>query len=316
MVAAAARRRAAGGGRGPPMCDDTDDTLALAADQFIVTAPSGPTVVAGYPWFGDWSRDTMTSYEGLFLAPAGRRGPRPAPQPPPSLSEGMLANTADAGGPEYNTVDGTLWFLHAVGRHVARTSDVDLGAELRARSPTIVEHHESGTRFGIRVDGDGLLTQGADGLGAHVDGRPRRRRAGHAPPRQAGRGQRAVDQRPDGRRRDRPIDRRDPTRFERLAAEATRSFQPVPRPDGHGLFDVVDGPEATTAPSGPTSCWRRRWPSVRAPTRRPIVAAIAPLVTSIGLRSLSPDDAPTRAGTGAMRLRETRRITRARSGPG
>ena len=48
----------------------------------------------------------------------------------------MLANTADVGTLEYNTIDATLWFLHALGRHVAHTDDLDLAAEL---SDTIVE---------------------------------------------------------------------------------------------------------------------------------------------------------------------------------
>ncbi len=82
---------------------------------------AGPTA-AGYPWFGDWSRATMTSYVGLFLA-TGRaaEGAALLERAAVSLSEGMLANTADAGGTEYNTVDGTPWFLHALDRHVAAT---------------------------------------------------------------------------------------------------------------------------------------------------------------------------------------------------
>ena len=88
-------------------------------------------MVAGYPWFGAWSRDTMISYEGLFLctgrADEGRELLRAYAA---TLSEGMLANTADTGRVEYNTVDATLWFLHAVSRHVTVTGDTDLGDEL------------------------------------------------------------------------------------------------------------------------------------------------------------------------------------------
>src|SRR6185369_18022631 len=90
--------------------DDVDRLLTHAADQFVV---AGPTVVAGYPWFGDWSRDTMTSYEGLFLV-TGRwdEGRDLLLRAEGTLSEGMLANTADVGGTEYNTADATLWFVH------------------------------------------------------------------------------------------------------------------------------------------------------------------------------------------------------------
>jgi len=78
----------------------------LAADAFVTTPPD---VVAGYPWFGAWSRDTMTSYEGLFLA-TGRvdEGRALLRGYAATVSEGMLANTADTGATEYNTTDATL----------------------------------------------------------------------------------------------------------------------------------------------------------------------------------------------------------------
>jgi predicted glycogen debranching enzyme len=164
--------------------DEVDRLLALAADQFIV---EGPMVVAGYPWFGEWSRDTMTSYEGLFLE-TGRQeeGRKLLLRAAETLSEGMLANTNDAGETEYNTADATLWFLHAVGRHVQRTGDHDLAGELSPSLLDVIEHHRSGTRYGIKADPtDSLLRQGADGVAltwmdARVDGRPITQRAGKA----------------------------------------------------------------------------------------------------------------------------------------
>lgn len=67
-------------------------------------------MVAGYPWFGEWSRDLFTSYEGLFLC-AGRveEGREVLLRAAATVSEGMLANTADVGTLEYNTIDATLW---------------------------------------------------------------------------------------------------------------------------------------------------------------------------------------------------------------
>ncbi len=147
--------------------DDVTAALALAADHFVVRRASGrPDVVAGYPWFGAWSRDTMTSYEGLFLATnrfdEGRELLRGYAA---TLSDGMLANTADTGALEYNTIDATMWFLHAVGRHVERTGDLDLAADLAPELQAIVAAHLAGVRHGIRVDPvDGLLTGGAPGL--------------------------------------------------------------------------------------------------------------------------------------------------------
>jgi predicted glycogen debranching enzyme len=142
-------------------------SLALAADAFVVR-PAGsttPDVVAGYPWFGAWSRDTMISYEGLLLttgrADEGRDLLRGYAA---TVSEGMLANTADTGSVEFNTVDGTLWFVHAVGRHLAVTKDTDLAAELLPTLDGIVAAHVAGTRYGIHVDpADDLLAQGQPG---------------------------------------------------------------------------------------------------------------------------------------------------------
>ena len=68
-----------------------------------------------------------------------------------TLSEGMLANTADAGGLEYNTADGTLWFVHAVGRHVGRTGDESWPPSWRDLGGVLAQH-VAGTRFGIRCD--------------------------------------------------------------------------------------------------------------------------------------------------------------------
>jgi predicted glycogen debranching enzyme len=161
--------------------------LEPAADAFVIRTPTGPDVVAGYPWFGAWSRDTMLSYEGLFLttgrADMGRDLLRAYAA---TLSEGMLANTADTGNVEYNTADGTLWFVHAVGRHVALTGDTDLAAELLPALLPVIDAHLAGTRYGIRADpADGLLTQGAQGealtwMDARVGGVPVTPRRGKA----------------------------------------------------------------------------------------------------------------------------------------
>ena len=114
VIVARARRRAVEVTQGARPADDDERQLVLAADQFVVRTPKGPTVVAGYPWFGDWSRDSLTSYEGLFLSTNRHdEGRELLERMAATLSEGMLANTADAGGLEYNTVDAAPWFLHA-----------------------------------------------------------------------------------------------------------------------------------------------------------------------------------------------------------
>ncbi len=146
--------------------------LALAADQFIVargsSAGPGATVIAGYPWFGDWGRDTMIALPGLTL-PTGR--PEVAARILRTfaghLSEGMLPNRFPDGGaaPEYNTVDATLWYFHAVAAYLHTTADDKLVRELWPRLTEIIDWHLRGTRHGIGVDpADGLLRAGEPGV--------------------------------------------------------------------------------------------------------------------------------------------------------
>ncbi len=148
------------------------EQLALAADQFVVRrpipgAPEGMSVIAGYHWFGDWGRDTMVSLPGLTLV-TGR----------PEIAGGILRTFArfvdrgmlpnrfpDAGeAPEYNTVDATLWYIEALRTYHAMTRDDDLIVELFPVLEEIIAWHEKGTRYGIHMDpADGLLYAGEPG---------------------------------------------------------------------------------------------------------------------------------------------------------
>ena len=317
-LVAGARERAAGLVRRAGVSGEVEEQLVLAADQFVIDH-DGPTAVAGYPWFGEWSRDLMTSYEGLFLATGraeeGRDALRRAAA---TLSEGMLANTADTGTLEYNTVDGTLWFVHALGRHVEVTGDDDLGAELAPALERIVERHLAGTRFGIGVDADGLLRGGEDGwaltwMDARIDGVPVTPRIGK-PVEVNALWVQALDLagrlgRTDRRRRT-------------LETARTAFVERFVRSDGRGLLDLVDGPGgddralrpnqllAVSLPAGPLAGAADR------DAARAVVDACAPLLTPLGLRSLAPDDpAYRRAIAGALRS-GTRPTTRAPSGRG
>ena len=284
-IIAAARRRAGELVRQAGASDQITRQLVLAADQFAITTGGRPTAVAGYPWFGEWSRDLMTSYEGLYLA-TGRHdeGREVLRTSAATVSEGMLANTADTGSLEYNTVDGTLWFVHAAGRHVAVTGDDELRAELAPTLQEIVRRHVDGTRYGIRVDAaDGLLTQGADGLAltwmdARVDGVPVTQRAGK-PVEVNALWLRALDVVPG---------------FESLRDTAASSFaRRFVRADGGGLFDVVDGPQGDDAAVRPNQLLGVSLPNgpLGPQAARAVVEACRrSLLTPLGLRSLAPDD--------------------------
>jgi predicted glycogen debranching enzyme len=151
-----------------PVDDSFAQTLAAAADQYIVSRGEQKTVIAGYHWFSDWGRDTMISLPGLTLL-TGRHEVaqsilRTFAQ---HVDQGMIPNRfPDAGEiPEYNTIDATLWFIEAARAYLSYTNNSEfVGAELYPIFADIVSWHLRGTRYGIKVDSSGLLTSGAPGV--------------------------------------------------------------------------------------------------------------------------------------------------------
>lgn len=142
--------------------------LVLAADQFIVNrAPNGKTIIAGYPWFGDWGRDTMISLSGLTLATGRVEIARSILYTfAQYLDRGMLPNRfPDAGEiPEYNTVDATLWYFIAIFDYYNATEDHDVIDNLFPMLSEIIDWHCRGTRYNIHLDSaDGLLYAGEAG---------------------------------------------------------------------------------------------------------------------------------------------------------
>jgi predicted glycogen debranching enzyme len=141
--------------------------LVLAADQFIVRRGEGYTILAGYPWFSDWGRDTMIALPGLTLStnrPEIARGI--LIEFSKHVSQGMLPNRfPDAGEtPDYNTVDATLWYFEAVRAYAEETGDYDLvQEELYPVLSEIFTWHLRSTRYNIHVDTDGLLYAGEPG---------------------------------------------------------------------------------------------------------------------------------------------------------
>jgi len=159
------------------------EQLVLAADQFIVLRTdsgqspitqwreplfqSDQTVIAGYPWFSDWGRDTMIALPGLTLSTHREAEAAGILRTfAKNISQGMLPNRFPDSGetPEYNTVDATLWYFHAIDRYVAATSDEELARELFAALEEIVSWHLTGTRYQIHCESDGLLYAGEPGV--------------------------------------------------------------------------------------------------------------------------------------------------------
>jgi predicted glycogen debranching enzyme len=151
-----------------PVEDRFATVLACAADQFIVARGDQKSVIAGYPWFGDWGRDTMISLPGLTLVTGRFEDARNILRAfARSIDRGMLPNRFPDSGetPEYNTVDATLWMFHAVHELVRYTGDYDfVRSELYQPLAGIISWHERGTRYGIHLDSDGLINAGQPGI--------------------------------------------------------------------------------------------------------------------------------------------------------
>jgi predicted glycogen debranching enzyme len=159
-------------------------TLHRAADAYIVQRGSGRTIVAGYPWFSDWGRDTFIALRGLCLAT--RRYEDAADILSAwarTVSEGMLPNYFPEGAaePEFNSVDASLWYIVAVAELLALAPHTVVPAAMRSELAGAVEQilagYTNGTRHGIRADQDGLLRAGNAGtqltwMDARVGDRP------------------------------------------------------------------------------------------------------------------------------------------------
>jgi predicted glycogen debranching enzyme len=298
--------------------------LVLAADSFVVT-PGRPedaarahaagdeawSIIAGYPWFTDWGRDTMISLEGLTLLTgrhleAGyilRTFAR-------HVRDGLVPNLFPEGDREglYHTADATLWYFHALSRYLAATGDRLTLSLLLPVLLDVVDHHLRGTRFGIAVDpADGLLRQGEEGyqltwMDAKVGDwvvTPRRGKAVEI----NALWYNALCLLAGWVRQERGED--DPAAAS-LAGHAERARQSFNRRFWHAaggyLYDVVDGPAGDDASCRPNQVFalalphpvldREHWP--------PVLATIEErLLTPVGLRSLapgSPDYKPTYDG--------------------
>ena len=146
--------------------------LHRAADAYLVDRGRGRTVIAGYPWFTDWGRDTFIALRGLCLATGRLAEARDILlEWTGAVDRGMLPNRfPDAGdAPEFNAVDASLWFVVAAGELMAEAASrprlltTAQRSRLRDAVAAILEGYRGGTRFGIRADDDGLLAAGEPG---------------------------------------------------------------------------------------------------------------------------------------------------------
>jgi predicted glycogen debranching enzyme len=295
--------------RTPATSPDWVRQLALAADQFIVErrddsapdAAAGTTVIAGYPWFGDWGRDTMIALPGLTLATGRHELAADVLRTfARHVDRGMLPNRfPDAGeAPEYNTVDATLWYFVAIHEYVAAAGDLTLARELLATLDDIVDWHLRGTRHGIVADPeDGLLRAGEPGvqltwMDARVDDWVVTPRIGK-PVEINALWINALRVLADLHRRlDEPVVA---ARLEARAGQAERAFgERFWYSAGHYLYDVIDlpgtaEPDATLRPNQVIALSLPYPVLDHARARQALAVCERELLTSFGLRTLATD---------------------------
>ncbi len=296
--------------------DWTDDPivhqLALAADQFIVERPlvkggRGCTIIAGYPWFTDWGRDTMISLPGLTIP---TRRPEIAAAVLRTFAHfvdrGMIPNRFPDEGtvPEYNTADATLWFFEAIRAHHAAYADDELLAELFPLLADIIDWHVRGTRDRIGLDrGDGLLRAGTPTtqltwMDVRVRGWVVTPRSGKPVEINALWYNALQSMASFAHRLGKPAER-----YEAMAAAARAGFRRFWYEDGQYLYDVIDGPRGVDPTLRPNQIFAVSLPhSPLTPEQQHAVvrACARSLLTSVGLRSLTPthpDYAPRYIGS-------------------
>ncbi|MFT5087224.1 MAG: putative glycogen debranching enzyme [Planctomycetota bacterium] len=141
--------------------------LAVSVDQFLVQRGNGlHTILAGYPWFTDWGRDTMIALPGTCLVTGKFAEAKSIFRAfAEHVDQGLIPNRFPDHGdrPDYNTVDATLWFFSALYKYVEHSGDFTLADELWPVLQDIIVWHERGTHYHIGVDDDGLLSAGEHG---------------------------------------------------------------------------------------------------------------------------------------------------------
>ncbi|HET9342753.1 MAG TPA: amylo-alpha-1,6-glucosidase [Candidatus Eremiobacteraceae bacterium] len=278
------------------------DRLGLAAHQFIVKRGEGDTVIAGYPWFTDWGRDTMISLPGLTLGSGRFDVARSVLRTfARFVDRGMIPNQfPDTGGaPEYNTVDATLWYILAIERCASSAQDAAFAREMLPVVDTIVDWHVRGTRHGIKMDEtDGLLAAGEAGvqltwMDAKVGDNVITPRIGKPVEVNAlwvnalaAAGRLAM------------TTAGSPAKFDGLAANARAGFERFWRQDLGFCVDVLDGPDGADASLRPNQIFAISLPEPlldETRMRKVVDACGRALLTSYGLRTLAPSD-PRYAG--------------------
>ena len=165
--------------------DNFIDCLRNAAQQFVEKRGSDTLIIAGYPWFGSWGRDTFISLPGIALArhklalygdvldTQVRR-----------MRDGLFPNMGTAGHYAFNSVDAPLWFFWALQQFV-KNGGKNCNDRYGEAAKSVLRAYRNGTAFGIHMKDNGLIYAGAPGkaltwMDAVVNGNPVTQRRGYA----------------------------------------------------------------------------------------------------------------------------------------
>lgn len=145
--------------------DEMADVLVKSAAQFVSERAStgGKTILAGFPFFEDWGRDTMIALPGVSLSTGQYDTAKDILRTFAAYEKhGLMPNLFPEGEnePLYNTVDAALLFINCVWLYYEKTEDGDFVREMYPVMERIIEAYRTGTDYGIHMDGDGLIMAG------------------------------------------------------------------------------------------------------------------------------------------------------------
>jgi len=284
--------------------------LLQAADAFVVSRQGKPSIIAGYPWFGEWGRDAFVSLPGLLLCTGRHAEARGVLERFASRIEGGLVPNFISwdGKASYNSADASLWFLRACSMYASTAKDAAFISKVYLPSARkIVEGHVGGTQNSIVVDGDGLVKAGKPGSNLtwmdvlFPDGSSPTPRWGkpvevnalwHDAMAACGKDFAKADAAFSGK-------------CAGLAARCAASFPKFWNAEGKCLYDVIEPHSAKVRPNQLFAVSLAHSPL--APGRREMVLGkvTSELLTPLGLRTLSPRDPDYRGEyRGGMRERD------------
>lgn len=141
---------------------DLEKELVIAADNFIIEKNNTKTIIAGYPWFGDWGRDTFISLEGITLETNRFKDAKGIINSFKNyIKDGLVPNLISEDGAEsYNSVDASLWYIDAVYKYYKYTMDSEFVKDMYPTLMEIINAYETGTSYDIKMDEDGLISAG------------------------------------------------------------------------------------------------------------------------------------------------------------